>query len=462
MRQGDGAGAPFHPWRSLFQEVLLLAPAGAGLTEPRRRIAQALLMRTNEEIYSRTGNMVSWLSVETLVKALHYDRRTVQRALRHLVEEEGMLEVARKGGGKGRSTWYRFSTQWLVDTADLIQNSGIAAAYGIPDDVFAHAYGGRFAAVVQEFGTNSGVSAAVSVVAGETSAAQSALIRGVDAALCADSECYSGVSTAVSGAEVETAAPSATDGAETAAAVTGNSGAAAPNSGAITPPETYKPIKPLKAGGRPTAATSPSDRRRTERRADPHQGHFRYVLPGGRNGEPPGKRSPAPPEKHALTVATARPLQDLRNPQALEHLVERATGLLGDPLAARRAVSGLTEEQKGHVLQGLRPTDDQLTKWLVWALQGDHRAVGGPEDGTFVSAVDTAAPQGATPETAAPEERLARVERIAEETATSVQTLSEAMQRLLTVLTPLLPAQIPSTQANPPVSAATRRKAGAA
>ena len=150
------AKSTFYRLRELFQDAIALA---AGVTDKRRLLALLLVRRSDECLFGRCGELIAWIGVNRLAEAMRCDRRTVQRGLASLLDA-GLLELDRKGGGRGRSSRYRFSKRWLAATALELEKSGVADAYGLPDDLFAFANGGGWVAEAVRHGQNGGADAA--------------------------------------------------------------------------------------------------------------------------------------------------------------------------------------------------------------------------------------------------------------------------------------------------------------
>lgn len=332
--------SPFYRLRELFQDAIALAP---GITDKRRLLALLLVRRSDEYLYGRCGELIAWIGANKLALAMRCDRRTVQRGLAWLLES-GLLELERKGGGRARSSRYRFSKRWLAAAAVELEKSGVGDAYGLPDDLFAFANGGGWTAEAVRYG-------------------------GADAADTAQN----------SGAFADDAGERAASEAEKGGNVFGKSGAAAP-------PEIERNNR--NRGARPNQRAA----------QDPRQGYLTHAIPGGRGESDP---------------TAVRRLADLRH---------RAAVLLGDDGQASIAVSRLRPDLRRKIEAGLRPSDDDLRKWLVWALEA--------------SADETAAP--APP--AHQEDRLTRVERLAAETAASVSAISGSVADLMTLIRAIVPA----------------------
>jgi len=431
-------GSPFHRLRGVFQETLLLVP---GITDQHRRMALMLLLRTNEDIHAQRGELVSWIGVKTLAEALLNNRRTVQRGLAWLVTA-GVLEIDRKGGGAGRSTHYRFSKQWLRSAALTVEKSGIGAAYGLGAKFYATINSVTGAALSPE---NGGAAPTIDLEKGGMSSPNS----GAQAALFGSTTLLrvsnSGATTAVGGAQtggkggVQASAP-----VETAAEASKKGGAEAKNSGAAVPPETVRNIK--NTYGRATKTAAP--RKSAARSPDPRQGFLHHVVPGGRSTD-----------SRSDTAPTIAPPQLLRNPNWQDVLLQRAEILLCDAGRARKALQWLDEGQKQRLAQGMRPNDEELAKWLGWAL---NAAEGQASDDSTVAEDSAGAPAMPLPQIAnrtppfavampSPdiptavisedeETRLARVERLAADTAATVNAMSRSIADLLTVLRPVLTA----------------------
>jgi len=422
--QDEGIGSAFHRLRNVFAETVMLVP---GLTERRRRIAQAMLMRANEDIHALRGELVSWIGVTSLKEALAYDRRTVQRSIAWLVES-GLLEIDRKGGGRARSTHYRFSKAWLKTAALSLENSGIGAAYGL---------GPKFYDTINSVtdAAHSPVRQTGAPASGREKGGLPVQNRGADAAVtphCAPgAPVNSGAAAADSkGHAADMSVTRAPDGAETASISNGKGGKAARNSGAAVPPETV--INNPNISGR--ARTTAGPRKLTPRLHDPRQGYFHHVVPGGRKADArPGPQAQAD-----------MPNPEQRNPHWQTALLPRAEEILGDTARAMTALRWLGDTQKQRLAQGLRPNDEQLARWLYWALQAAERpdsSSDGTEDAVGPPALGAGAPVVAPPSSLAAAEheiRLARVERMAAGTAAAVEAMSQSVAELVAALRPVL------------------------
>lgn len=390
MSKEGSTSNPFYLLREMFQDALGLAP---GLTDKRRLLALLLVRRSDESIFAKCGELVAWIGADKLAAAMQCDRRTVQRGLSRLLED-GVVEVERKGGGRARSTRYRFSKRWLGAAAVEMENCGIAEAYGVPDDLFAFANGGSLAAVSAQY---RGAGAAVAVNGG----AMAARNRGDHAAVSAGN---SGVSEGIgqnSGAAATVSAENCGAFSEaagkTAALEAGNCGISSGNCGAAVPPEIDLNIRNKRNRPGKTAAGSAADR---------DQGHFRLVFNGGRSGiaESSGFSGPVRVERWQSRLA------------------QRAAELIGDRERAALAVEWLEDGQKQRICDGLRPTDAELHKWLGWAL-GRAEAAG-------QTAAHRAPPGGLPPDVAQAVQQAAQ-RAVLEALPSILPTLLQALQQHL-------------------------------
>lgn len=332
--------APLWQVRQWFTDALQLVP---GLKAERRLLALVLLRRTSDHLFQTQGALLTWIGVGLLSKALGKDRRTIQRNLGWLVAE-GVIEVNRKGGGRGRSTVYGFSMGWLKKAATVLHESGIAEEYGGIPDLFDLEKGGILAGFR---GGNSGSGAAYSSGNGGTDDGNG----GIGAAVCAENGGGAGQNSGMGAAvSVEKGGIPGGGRLETAANGPGNSGNFAGNGGRAVPPEESKDIKKR-------AAADP-DRR---------QGHLMLPMIGGKAGDP---------------AAVNREIDGERR---LARIEQRAILLLGDAARAHRAVAWLDEGQKENLRRGLSPSDEDLRKWLKWA---EEKAAQAPTE----MGAETAAP----------------------------------------------------------------------
>lgn len=384
--------SPFYRLREFFQDALGLAP---GITDKRRRLAGLMVRRADEDIFARTGELVSWIGVTKLAKAMVVDRRTVQRGIAWLLEA-GVIEVERKGGGRGRSTRYRFSKRWLAMAADTLEKSGIADAYGLPDDLFAFANSGTFASLAGQY---SGEATAHDAAMGGVHSQISGVGTGVSFGKSGDMVENSGDHSAHPARPAEMGGALPGPAGKTAATASRNSGNFSGNSGRPVPPEIDLNSRNNSGARAERAARSEQDRR---------QGFMPLPLPGGRKGD----------------VDVSGSSGGTENP-ALDRLRQRAVRLLGDENRADLALRFLKPETMGKILGGFRASDEDLAKWLGWALDDAEAA------GVDIEAAGTAA---------APADRLAVVERQAAETAAQVGQLSALVAELVTALRAVMPA----------------------
>jgi len=314
--------APLWQVRQWFTDALQLVP---GLKAERRLLALVMLRRTSDHLFQSQGALLTWIGVGILAKALGKDRRTIQRNLGWLVAE-GVIEVNRKGGGRGRSTVYGFSMGWLKKAATMLHASGIADEYGGIPDLFDLEKGGILAGFR---GGNSGSGAAYSPGNGGTDDGNG----GTGTAVCAEDSGGAGQNSGMGAAvSVEKGGIPGGSRPETAANRPGNSGNFAGNGGRAVPPEESKDNKKR-------AAADP-DRR---------QGHLMLPVNGGKAGD---------------RAAMDRGIDGERRMNRIE---QRAIVLLGDVARAHRAVEWLDETVKENLRRGLSPSDEDLRKWLRWA-----------------------------------------------------------------------------------------------
>lgn len=336
MSKESSTPNPFYLLREMFQDALGLAP---GLTDKRRLLALVLVRRSDESIFAKCGELVAWIGADKLAKAMQCDRRTVQRGLSRLLAD-GIVEVEQKGGGRARSTRYRFSKRWLGAAAVEMENCGIAEAYGLPDDLFAFANGGSLAAVSGQYrGAGAAVSSNGGIAGARNSGSSVAVLTG-NSGIAEGNSRNSGTSAAVS---VENCGAFSDAVGKTAALEAGNCGISDGNCGTAVPPEID--LNNRNKGRRSVKTAAPPA-------IDRDQGHFRLVFKGGRpdSGESSGFSGPVRVERWQSRLA------------------QRAAELIGDRDRAALAVEWLEDGQKQRIRDGLRPTDAELHKWLGWAL----------------------------------------------------------------------------------------------
>ncbi|CAO3355269.1 hypothetical protein [Azospirillum palustre] len=356
--------SPFYLLRELFQDALGLAP---GLTDKRRVLALLLVRRSDESIFVRCGELVAWIGADKLARAMRCDRRTVQRGLSWLLGA-GIIEVDRKGGGRARSTRYRFSKHWLGATAVQLENSGIADAYGLPDDLFAVANGGTYAAVAARFSGETAADGWHGVGEGGRNSGMAAAVSGANSGMLGDGVQNGGGDAALSG---RNCGAFSEDEEETAALASTNCGNSAGNCGAALPPEIDLNNRNRGVRASKTATGQNPDRR---------QRHLPLPISGGCS---------TADEPHGYPGAE-------RNRGWRPRIVQRAAEILGDAQRAAVAVEWLEDAQKERLRDGYRPTPEELGKWLGWALDradqgGDAPAGGLPPD--LAQAVQLAAQQ---------------------------------------------------------------------
>lgn len=382
MRPDDGQGSPFHRLRGIFLEIINLVP---GLSDKRRRIAMTLAFRAHQDTFARTGELVSWIGATTLAVALGYDRRTIQRALKQLLEE-GIVEVERKGGGRARSTRYRFRKQWLPNAVDLLEKSGRAEAYGLRTDLFSWAYGGTLAAQLEQF-SGSGADD----YAGNYGT-YDAVLSGMGGA-GASATGISGTGAALHG---QNSGANPGNGWETAANHAVNSGNFAGNSGRAVPPETDLNNRNNTARVSKTATAQNPER---------WQGHLPLPIAGGRSAAAETKGYPG----------------SERNRGWHQRIVRQAAEILGDTQRAILAVEWLEDGQKERFSAGYLPKGDELERWLGWALD---RADNGEADAP-------PAPAGGLPPDLAQAVQQAAVQAVRDVLPSIVPTLVQALQQQL-------------------------------
>ncbi|MBP2309409.1 hypothetical protein GBZ48_21500 [Azospirillum melinis] len=378
--------SPFYLLRELFQDALGLAP---GLTDKRRVLALLLVRRSDESIFVRCGELVAWIGADKLARAMRCDRRTVQRGLSWLLGA-GIIEVDRKGGGRARSTRYRFSKHWLGATAVQLENCGIAEAYGLPDDLFAVANGGTYAAVAARFGGDTAADGWQGAGAGGRNSGMAAAVPGANSGMIGGGAENSGAGAALSGQN--SGAFSDGDG-ETAALASTNCGNSAGNCGAALPPEIDLNNRNRGARASKTAAGQNPDRR---------QRHLPLPISGGRSAAEDSQGYPGAE----------------RNRGWHPRIVQRAAEILGDAQRAALAVEWLEDAQKERLRDGYRPTPEELEKWLGWALD---RADGAGD----------VAPAGGLPPDLAQAVQLAAQQAVRDVLPSIVPTLIQALQQQL-------------------------------
>lgn len=380
--------SPFYWLREVTQDALLLGLPTLML----RVIATTLARRADEDYFARTGELISWIGADKLATAMGCNRRTVQRGLNWLLDH-GVIAKWEKGGGRGRSTRYCFSKQWLGKTAVELEKSGQAKAYGLPNDLFAFADGTTLTAVSAQFSGSQTANATSSGGDGGGNYGVRTANRGQNSGLGAQvSEKYgseAAVNAEYCGQNFDGAANNAVSKAQ-------NCGSGDVNCGPAMPPEIDLNKRNKGTGAVKTA---------TGRNPDLRQGHFRLPLNGGRSAAAETKGYPGAERNRGWQPRT----------------IQQAAEILGDPQRAILAVEWLEDGQKGKLADGYLPKPDELEKWLGWALD---RA----EDS---DALPSPAPADVLPPDLAQAVQLAAQQAVRDVLPSIVPTLIQALQQQL-------------------------------
>lgn len=332
-----------------LRHAILLAP---GLADRDRRIGLVMLEQVNRRIWTSSGLLLTWISVDRLAGALGESGRTVQRA-RSELKAAGVLMVIKPGGqGRKDTAQLAFNLAWLEDVERDLR--GRLAQLGYADDDPDQGDG---------------------VVTLKPAIASPHEVPGDAAVALTGPQGDSGV------------APTITAAVQGDSSITLNASAPVDISAITRLPVDNTDRNVAFDGLRVTGLTVKGDRMAPERvtAVSPEPCINPGINPArekrrtkARNGPPDAQRS------FMLPIAGARTISDARTERRAQTLLDRAGRLLGDRGRGSLAVSVLqtaSPDLHDGILRGLAVGDVELRHALLSALeavQGDRSVTHSP------------------------------------------------------------------------------------